>query len=809
MKRALIIICLAIFTISASTLQGGYFKVGAAPIHGRQVEVIIQTDGATQGVMKQVTKLGGTIKYAYQNAPVLAVSLPAEGLNALYNHPNVTNLTKDHPIVLLDAQQREGTTEQGNFYPLDSSGLVVNSINPSAIKADIATQGYGGFLVTGAIEIWDGKNYGDGSVVAVVDTGTVPNLCLKHAVIGAPGFPEGYNATRDGIPATDPKNKWHGTHIGGVIASACGLDFSGEPENPLNRAVATYLSWKNNQVYIFGQAPGAKIYPVKIFEADKESTSTAIVMDALDHLLTLKRSGDLDIDVVNLSFGGTTGFEGRAILDTFLEQFIAEDILVVAAAGNNGPLPNSIASPASSDATIAVGALDYAAISRVFYEYTGLAAQPPREGQGMVLRPTDELRVADLSSRGPLSDGRSGPDMVAPGTWSFQTGPENGFQWDLGTSYAAAAVSGAAALIKSKYKTDTGIDPSWLSLRNALLLSADREVIGEAWRDRNISGYGALNSVAALELLKSGETLLPSPDRSNQLRSNILANPNSAQLQLFDSGGITLKPSHSYDTLLDITPSTNNVTIQVYDIITPDNSAYSLLPNSLKVIVQSAKRSAARIPLFRYWEPHKDGDNFTITIEDGDWTFNGVPVAHQPMEPGLMKVSLMADYANESPVSFKVRISRLQDPAQDDDKQFAQSVIKMGDVIDFEVDIPTGTSKASFNLAWNRDWLKFPTSDMDMLVIDPAGELASQDGATWNAPEQVVITDPEPGTWRVRVEAREVYKTDLFRLYLQMESATATSSQFDIISQHPVADSTSGTGDDTPPPYTLWIPIVP
>jgi hypothetical protein len=67
----------------------------------------------------------------------------------------------------------------------------------------------------------------------------------------------------------------------------------------------------------------------------------------------------------------------------------------------------------------------------------------------------------------------------------------------------------------------------------------------------------------------------------------------------------------------------------------------------------------------------------------------------------------------------------------------------------------------------------------------------------------------EPGTWRVRVEAREVYKTDLFRLYLQMESATATSSQFDIISQQPVADSTSGTGDDTPPPYTLWIPIVP
>ena len=174
-----------------------------------------------------------------------------------------------------------------------------------------------------------------------------------------------------------------------------------------------------------------------------------------------------------------------------------------------------------------------------------------------------------------------------------------------------------------------------------------------------------------------------------------------------------------------------------------------------------------------------------------------------------MKISLVADFANESAVSFKLRITRQQDPDLEKVKPLTQSIINMGDVVTVPVEIPSGTSKATFELVWNRDWLKFPTSDMDLLVFDPEENLASLEGATWNAPELVTITDPAPGTWSVQVEAREIYKTDLFRLFLKTESGSEDSDQFDIISQHPPSGSIPGTGDDTTPTYTFWLPIVP
>ena len=809
MKRVLSIFCLGVLLICSSPTQDSSFQaIASSSVPWGDADIIIQTDGETQLVLEQISSLGGTVKFAYQNLPVLAASLPVKSLSKINTHPNVIRVAKDPPVVLLDAPTGERGTSPPNFYTLDASEFSISSLDPTSIRSEITPQGYGGFLVSGVYDIWKTNQVGSGSVVAVVDSGTVPNACLQHAVIGAPGFPEGYNATDDGIPATDPRNQWHGTHIGGVIASSCWLNFSSDPGEPLNQAVSTYLPWDDNQFPIYGQAPSAQIYPVKIFETDGDSTSTAIVLEALDHILTLKQSGDLDIDVVNLSFGGSTGFEGRAILDTFLEKLKDENILVVSAAGNNGPLPNSLASPASSYASLSVGALDFPDISRVLYEYQGLTYMGS-PGQGLIMRPTDEIRVADFSSRGPMSDGRTGPDLVAPGMWGFQFGSQGHFHWGSGTSYAAAAVSGAAALLNAQYETDNRVDTPWIELRNSLLLSADRDVIGTTWQDPNTAGYGALDAASAYQLLDSGKTHLSPPDRSSQLRANILANPNAGDLQVFESGGITLNPSHSFDAMLDISPATSRVTIQVYDIKTTDNSDYAFWPNSLKVLVQSAKRSAAPIPINEYWNPNLDQDHFTIIIENGSWTLNEKPFASQPMEPGLMKISLVADFANESEVSFKLSITRQQDPDLEKDKPLAQSIINMGDAITVPVEIPPGTSKATFELVWNRDWLKFPTSDMDLLVFDPKDKLASLEGATWNSPERVTITDPAPGTWTVQVEAREIYKTDLFRLFLKTESGSEDSAQFDIISQHPESESIPGTGDDTTPSYIIWLPIVP
>jgi serine protease AprX len=769
------------------------------------VDLIIQTDGSTQTLVNQIMREGGTIHYAYQNLPVIAAAIPAESLMDVYQHPNVIKVSKDHLVMPLDSTTDGDPARDLPAYPLDASGFHVHSIDPTSLKPGDVPLGYGGFQLSGAYDIWEQAQHGSGSVVAVVDTGTVPNPCLGESVIGLEGFAEGYNATGDGIPATHPDNLRHGTHIAGVIASACLLDFSDDPSEPLNQAVAKYFDWEDDIVYVIGQAPAAQIYPVKVFDTTGEGSPTSVILDGLDHLLTLKKRGDLDIDVVNLSFGGPTGYDGRDMLDSFLEQFRELGMLVVAAAGNNGPLPNSLASPGTSYDSITVGALDYAPASRVVYEYLGLTTPGLGPGQGEVMRPTDELRVADFSSRGPMSDGRFGPDLVAPGMWSFQYAVKGGFEWYSGTSYAAAAVSGAAALLNAYYEAENQDDTPWLLWRNSLLLGTDLSVIGEPWRDLNTAGYGALDAAAALEILKSGAAHLEHQGRSEQLRSNILGNPMSADIQTFVSELVTLPPSQSLDYLVDISSSTSNVNIQISEVSTLDNSAYAYWPNSLKILVQSAKRSASTLPVYIYWEPKSGDSQFTIEIEDGTWFLDGVPLVNQPMEPGLMKISLIADYANESPVSFKVHLTRQEDPQRGVQKPYSQGILNMGDVIQVPVEIPEGTGRAVFDLIWNRDWQKFPTSDIDLLVFDPQGNPASSAGATWNAPERVVISDPAPGTWWLQIEGREMYKTDLYRLYVQME----TNPQFDIISQHPASDSSTGTGDDSASTHIIWLPIIP
>ena len=60
------------------------------------------------------------------------------------------------------------------------------------------------------------------------------------------------------------------------------------------------------------------------------------------------------------------------------------------------------------------------------------------------------------------------------------------------------------------------------------------------------------------------------------------------------------------------------------------------------------------------------------------------------------------------------------------------------------------------------------TSDLDLIVYDPDGNVFS-DGATLNAPERSVVTDPVPGTYYVVVAGFEVDKTDFYRLYVQLE----------------------------------------
>ena len=734
---------------------------------GRHVHVILRADGPTDKLVAHIRSIGGSIKFQYRNVPAVAAAIPAERVGAVAGLPDVIKVEKDRMMKLHERPFSANDAVHPSFFPVE--GLDVDAVDPDAIDPEDLPRCYGSYLHTGAMKAWDKTDMGHNTIVAVVDSGVVPNACIGHAVIGAEGFPEGYNATDDGYPATDPINHFHGTHMGSVIASSCVIDFSADEGHPLYQAFSTYWPSENKFIPILGQAPKAKLYPVKVFRYNEEDTPTSVILDGLDHILTLKKSGELDIDIVNMSLGGPTVFEGRDVFDRFVLELWKAKILVVTSAGNSGPLPNTVGSPATAFNSIAVGGLDYANSSRFFYEYVGLFLFGA-PGQGSVMRPTDETRVVNFSSRGPLSDGRAGPDISALATWSFHSWPDNTFSWELGTSPAAATVSGGAALLNAYWENVAGKETSPAKLRRVIMGGANKNEVGPAWQGINDQGRGVLDVAASLKLLKDRNWKFRVFEYTGRLKPNILPWPRRNQTHSFESETITLGASEAADFVFRVNRFTSLVTVEVFDIDIPDNSAYAFMPNMLEINMQSAKRSATPRPLQEFWWFPWHPNAFTITVADGPWTsdFYPFPLAVQPMEPGLMKLTLLGGISNECRVSFKVRVTRegFRKPLR---KPIAAQTIQIDDVFEIPVEIPADVNQATFDLRWCRDWRRLPTSDIDMLIFSPDKELISSDGATFNAPERAVIDFPTPGDWSVLVYGYEMYRPDKFKLYLTTE----------------------------------------
>ncbi len=159
---------------------------------------------------------------------------------------------------------------------------------------------------------------------------------------------------------------------------------------------------------------------------------------------------------------------------------------VVVAAGNDGPAPSSFPGPPGAAFNIlSVGA-------------TG--------GTGALIS-EDYNQIAPFSSRGPTTDGRSKPDIVAPG--SLIELPTLGNAWNVtsGTSFAAPMVAGGAALL-----VDMGIDRNLnvdsKVIKSVLMNSADKLVgwthTPSAPLDPNF-GAGQMNLESAFFQYDAGE----------------------------------------------------------------------------------------------------------------------------------------------------------------------------------------------------------------------------------------------------------------------------------------------------------------
>ena len=135
-------------------------------------------------------------------------------------------------------------------------------------------------------------------------------------------------------------------------------------------------------------------------------------------------------------------------------------------------------------------------------------------------------------------------------------------------------------------------------------------------------------------------------------------------------------------------------------------------------------------------------------------------------QTGLVRVSLQGDWTNAGRVSADLRIRRSH---KRPGSPSARGALQQGDFVPFEVTVPAGATQAVFETQWVRNWSMYPTSDIDMLLIDPDGNVDAS-GATLASPERAVVANPKPGPWTIVVSAYAVpAEPDYFALYAQAD----------------------------------------
>ena len=238
---------------------------------------------------------------------------------------------------------------------------------------------------------------GAGVEACVLDTGVDPN----HEQFDSKTI-----VFRDfvGTSTVPYDDHFHGTHVASILLG----DGTGGPD------AARYG----------GVAPAASLVAGKVLDANGSGTTTDVI-DGINWCASRP-----SVDVISMSLGTSFGSDGNDAISVAVNNAVAAGKVAVVAAGNSGDAPYTVGSPGAAAGAITVGAVaDWSA-----------APGAPNHSDGVY--------VASFSSRGPTMDGRTKPDVVAPGVsvTAAKQGTVAGYATYSGTSMATPFTAGAIAL---------------------------------------------------------------------------------------------------------------------------------------------------------------------------------------------------------------------------------------------------------------------------------------------------------------------------------------------------------------------------
>ena len=267
---------------------------------------------------------------------------------------------------------------------------------------------------------------GNGVNVAVLDTGVLKTHAdLKNRVAQCKDFTNLRTPIKDG--SCDDKNG-HGTHVSGIILADAG----------------------NDKLGIYGVAPEANLFAYKVCGNDGSCWADDIAT-------AIKTAADNGSNIINMSLGSDN--ESAFIKDA-INYAALKDVLIVAAAGNDGPYPASIDYPAANPGVLAVGAIN-----------------------DLILVP-DWSSIGINSSTSPFVVEEKDMEFGAPGVKVESTWKNGGYAILSGTSMSSPHVAGLAA----KFWQGIALEGTKAQATRNLLhqLSKDIWMVG----DDNATGFG-------------------------------------------------------------------------------------------------------------------------------------------------------------------------------------------------------------------------------------------------------------------------------------------------------------------------------